>query len=250
MEKVMKLTKYKSTSHLCDSRLGEGEHCVDESLHEIIKRGGSGRNDRVYASLKLDGSNVSIAATPEGRVMGFQRAGYPVETNEFEGLRLFQKWLDKHTISKMGQILIDYRIVGEWMIQSISINYGRWDYDSLFTAFAIYDIYGEKLPRGYLALVCFNLGISYVDEIELEQNSTPSLDYQKLIKKLVRNRDYSIKPEEHEGLVFRREIDGKEVSLVKWVRKDKVDGLYMPKRGENSSPLWQISKQELEALRI
>ena len=59
-KRVLERRNYGSIPHLLDSKLGAHDKYLHEGQDAIIRRGGRDKHDALYASLKLDGTNVGV----------------------------------------------------------------------------------------------------------------------------------------------------------------------------------------------
>ena len=83
---------YGSICHLPGSRLGPGDHKLDEGMLRILTMKPRDRHDLIIVQEKLDGSNVCIAKI-DGQLVPLGRSGYPAISSKYEQHRLFHLWV-------------------------------------------------------------------------------------------------------------------------------------------------------------
>src|SRR5207302_2425635 len=74
--KPMGRKAYGSICHLPGSRLGPGDHKLNEDQTRILTERCRDKHDLIVVQEKLDGSNVAVARI-NGEVIALGRAGYP-----------------------------------------------------------------------------------------------------------------------------------------------------------------------------
>src|SRR4051794_20850982 len=83
---------YGSICHLPGSRLGPGDHKLDDGMTRILTEKARDRHDVIIVQEKLDGSNVAVAKLA-GQIIPIGRAGYPAVSSKYEQHRLFHDWV-------------------------------------------------------------------------------------------------------------------------------------------------------------
>src|SRR5438552_2604172 len=92
LQKPMGRKAYGHICHLPGSRMGPGDHKLNEGQARILTEKTRDRHDVIIVQEKLDGSNVAVARV--GRVlMPLIRAGYPAISSKYEQHRLFAAWV-------------------------------------------------------------------------------------------------------------------------------------------------------------
>lgn len=208
---------YGSIPHLPGSRMGPGDHHCHEGQEEICCRKVRDRHDVVIVTEKLDGSNVGVARVGD-EILALGRAGHLAETSKYEQHQLFAAWVRENEDRFRAAILPGYRIVGEWLAQAHGTRY-----ELTHEPFVVFDVMqGEKrLPyqeieklrdRFKLATVIHRGGSFSVAAalVELGEHGSHG----------------AVDPVE--GAVWRVERRGEFDFMAKYVRPDKVDGLYLP----------------------
>lgn len=219
-EKILGRKAYGSIGHLPGSRLGKGDHKIPEGQAAIITKKPRDKHDIIIVQEKLDGGCVSVAKV-EGRIHPLGRAGYNAFTSPFKQHALFGKWV----LERQGlfdELLQEgERVVGEWLIQAHGTRY-----ELEHEPFVAFDIFNDKNER--LTYVNFServVGVLPVPTLVHYGNRPLSIE-----DALERLGTYgfhgAIDP--IEGAVWRAERKGRVDFLAKYVRPDKVDGLFLP----------------------
>jgi hypothetical protein len=175
------------------------------------------RHDLIIVQEKLDGSNVACLKL-EGKILPLTRAGNSAWSSPYEQHQLFARWvLDNE--ERFAAVLHDgERVCGEWLAQAHGTRYLP-----PHEPFVVFDLMvgTERLPVDLCALR-LRLG-QFVTPRELHRGG--ALSVERARKTLV------------EGAVWRCEREGRVDFVVKWVRPDKVDGLYLPEMS-GRLPVW------------
>lgn len=238
---------YGSIPHLPGSRTGPGDHMCSEGHARIATLHRRDKNDEVFVSEKLDGSNVGVARIGDG-IMPLGRAGYPAISSPFEQHRHFAKWAYANTERFMRVLEDGERLVGEWLMQAHGTVY-KLDHEP----FVVFDLMKghERLPYD-----------EFIKRINRQWFVRPqlihrggSLSIEEAMAKLNPGGYYGFHgaTEPVEGAIWRVERDrptGKKGEkkrvvdfLVKYVRPDKVDGCYLPEiSGEEA--VWNVLPSE------
>lgn len=251
-KKVLGRKAYGSIGHLPNSRLGPGDHSVEDGQARICLEKTRDKHDTVIVQEKLDGSCVAVARI-DGVLHPIGRAGWPAVSSRYEQHRLFHNWVfDNH--QRFMDVLRDgERIVGEWLAQAHSIQYDLTDRDP-FVAFDImHEAVREKRDG---TLVEESRRIPYVEfrqrltgTIQLAplihcSNKPCSLDF--AFDSLGYHGKYGAQ-DQCEGLVYRVERDGAVDFLAKYVRNDHIPGRYLPEIS-GCEPVWNWRPMELESI--
>src|SRR2546421_9685772 len=90
--KPLGIKAYGSICHLPGSRLGPGDHKLNEGQARILTEKTRDKHDVIIVQEKLDGSNVCVARV-SGVLIPLGRAGYPAISSKFEQHKLFAQWV-------------------------------------------------------------------------------------------------------------------------------------------------------------
>lgn len=210
---------YGSIPHLPGSRLGPGDHHCHEGQASICTVRARDRHDRIIVQEKLDGSCVAVAKV-DGRVVPLTRAGYPAHTSPWEQHHLFEAWVWEFAYERFDLLLREgERLCGEWLAQAHGTRYAL-PHDP-FVAFDLivdsercpFDSFAERTGDGGFVTprLIHDGGPAEVEAVlgHLEPSGHGALD-------------------PVEGAVWRVERRGKVDFLAKFVRPDKLDGVYLP----------------------
>jgi len=226
---------YGSIGHLPGSRLGPGDHRINDGQARILTEKTRDRHDRVIVCEKLDGSNVGIANVG-GTILALGRSGYLAQTSPYEQHQLFAAWVrennDRFQFLKDGE-----RVCGEWLAQAHGTRY-RLSHDP-FVAFdimrgderATFAEFAQRISEANIAMPT----VLFVGEGQ-------SFSVVDAMKKLGEFGFHGAL-EPAEGAVWRVERMGKVDFLGKYVRPDKVDGRYLPElSGKEAVWNWRPAK--------
>ena len=220
-EKPLGIKAYGSIGHLPDSRMGPGDHKVAEGQARICCQKARDRHDRIIVTEKLDGSCTAVAKV-EGNIVALGRAGYRAETSPYEQHKLFAQWVYAQWGRFDAVLLEGQRLVGEWLAQA----------------------HGTRYKLGHEPWVCFDLmdGHDRVPYDEFKNTVTTGVFVSPYVvsdgppkgstevMSVVGPEGFHGAIEPIEGAVWRVERRGKFDYLAKWVRPDKVDGIYLPEQ--------------------
>ena len=233
-EKILKGKAYGSIPHLLDSRLGEGDHHCHEGQHNICTKEVRDYNDIVIVQEKLDGSCVSIYKPSHCDLKFITRSGYETRTSLYQQHHIFNDWglkPDNYTRFQ-GLLQVGERAVGEWLYQVHSTRYTLHH-----EPFVLFDIMKGGVRMPYLELLkrAYKYGFTTPKLVNYGQ----SISTKQVMKLLKTSGHGAIDPVE--GAVWRVERNGKVDFLCKYVRCDKIDGLYMKEEIWNDS----VDKKEI-----
>ena len=220
---------YWSIPHLPNSKLGSGDHFMQESQARIATHEKRDHHDLVIVTEKLDGSCTAVAKV-DGQIHALTRTGYPAYTSPMRFLREFNTWVNMH-MDKFDQILYDgERLAGEWMVLAHGMEYSMphvpWVAFDLIT----------KGKQGYRILK-YDKFIDRVDGLFPTANlihrgePVPASD---LMPKTSGHGAFD-KPE---GMVYKVERNGAVDFLAKFVRHDFIPGRLLPGVGAYDKPVW------------
>lgn len=225
--KPLNRKNYGSIGHLPCSRMGPGDHAVHEGQQKICTEKARDRHDLIIVTEKVDGSNVGVARLND-TIYALGRAGYLAQTSKYEQHQLFAAWV-RNGESFWRDLLLDgERLVGEWMAQAHGARYSLPK--GPFVAFDL--MRGEKRsPFDELAQRCKTFQIPMPKL--LHSGGPLSVD---AAMELHGNGDHGL-IDQPEGAVWRVERKGEFDFLAKWVRPDKIDGIYLPEVS-GQPPVW------------
>lgn len=209
---------YGSIPHMKYSRMGTGDHSCSEGQERIATKESRDYKDLIIVQEKLDGSNVGIAKV-NGKIIALTRSGYLAETSPYEQHHKFTEWVALLGSTRFDNLKEGERIVGEWMYQAHGTRYNL-----PHEPFVAFDLMTGHERTTFME---FTYRMARFDLI------TPRLIHlgQPISLKNVLKR---LEPSGHgaidsvEGAVWRVERDGKVDFLIKYVRPDKEDGIYLP----------------------
>lgn len=218
---------YGSIGHLQGSRVGPADHHVSDGQARIATEKLRDRHDRVILQEKLDGSSVSIARLYDGNLVALQRKGWLASQSPYEMLQRFADWVDIHAI-QFEAIEKGQRLCGEWLALAHGTRYNLYN-KSPFVAFDLM-VKMERLGHDATRLAARLCDIPMVPTL----SDGPPVSIAAGEALLGKHGRYgAIDPAE--GLVWRVERKGRVDFLCKYVRPDKVDGLYIR---NDHPPIW------------
>ena len=232
MVKPLGIKAYGSICHLPSSRLGPGDHKLNEGQARILTQKARDRHDVVFVQEKLDGSNVCVARI-DGQLVTLGRAGYPAISSPHLQHRFFDLWMRGH-VDQFEWLREGERLCGEWLAQAHGTRYTL-----AHEPFVPFDLMrgGERAPYAeFVARVAVEgLVIPHL------LSEGPPLAIDKALALLegdlkCRNGFHgAIDPVE--GGVWRVERRGAVDFLGKFVRPGKIDGSYLPEIS-GKEPIW------------
>jgi hypothetical protein len=236
-QKPLGRKNYGHIPHLPGSRLGPGDHKCHEGQARIATEKTRDKNDEVFVQEKLDGSNVGVARMGD-TIYPLGRAGYPASSSPYEQHRHFSDWAYTHLERFMLVLRDGERLVGEWLMQAHSTRY-----ELKHEPFVAFDLMVEDERTPYDEFMT-RLDGNFVTPTLLHRGGALSVD-EAMNRLNVYGFHGAIDPVE--GAVWRVERDkptGKKGEkkrvvdfLVKYVRPDKEDGLYLPEIS-GQEPVW------------
>jgi ATP-dependent RNA circularization protein (DNA/RNA ligase family) len=207
---------YGSIGHLPCSRLGPGDHKITDGQSRIATKVARDKHDKVIVTEKLDGSNVGVALK-EGTIYPLTRAGYIANTSPFKMHHIFYNWVFENENRFRNVLNEGERICGEWLIQAHGTKYCLPH--EPFVVFDIFDSSNHRLP--YEELVIRSLFV-----LPHLISSGKPCSVEKAMNHLGKLGFHGAK-EQVEGAVWRVERKGMVDYLCKYVRPDKIDGIYL-----------------------
>lgn len=219
---------YGSIPHLPNSRLGSGDHSINDGQAAIATVKTRDKHDVVVVQEKLDGSNVGVAMI-DGEIVPLVRAGYLASSSPYEMHHQFDSWVSANK-NRFKSILNDgERVCGEWLTHAHGTKY-KLPHEP-FVAFDIIDSNNRRMT---------------FDEITDRVKSRfvmPSvvhcggaLSVENAMSRLGKFGQHGAL-EPIEGAVWRIERDNNIQFLCKFVAHDKQDGKYL--KGEPILNEWE-----------
>jgi RNA ligase len=219
---------YGHIPHLPGSRMGPGDHTCEVGQARIATLRARDRHDVITVQEKLDGSCTAVAKI-NGEIIALSRAGYRAITSPYRQHALFHLWVMANWARFNALLAEGERAVGEWLAQAHGTRYDLTDRDP----WVVFDLMVDT--RRAL-------------ESEVTQRAT---DHGFAVPPLLTNGPTSIETamgllgpfgyygalDQVEGVVWRVERKGEVDFLVKYVRPDKIDGLYLESI-TGTDPIW------------
>ena len=218
---------YGSIGHLPGSRLGPGDHHVSPGQATICTQKTRDCHDIIVVQEKLDGSCTAVTLI-DGEIIALNRSGYRATTSPYEQHHLFADWVHWRE-SEFRMILTEgERIVGEWLAQAHGTRYNNladpWVAFDIFTKDNERLAYDAMEARIWATKLHVPRLLHYGDALHF--NGAVSIEKVWAGPTELGSSEGNIDPPE--GAVWRVERGGKIDFLAKWVRPDKIDGLYLP----------------------
>jgi hypothetical protein len=222
--KPLGMKAYGSICHLPGSRLGVGDHKLNEGQTRILTERPRDKHDVVIVQEKLDGSNVAVARV-NGVLIPLGRAGYAAVSSKYEQHRLFAAWAMEREC-QFAFLAEGERLSGEWLAQAHGTRY-KLAHDP-FVAFDL--IRGSE--RASFAEFLRRIGEAGFVVPRL-LSSGPPVSVKRVMEILEgepgdRRNGFHGAIDPVEGAVWRVERKGKVDFLGKYVRPEKVDGCHLP----------------------
>jgi len=218
---------YGSIPHLPYSRLGTGDHHIEEGQALIATKQTRDKNDLIIVQEKLDGSNCSVAKV-NGQILALGRSGYLAETSPYEQHKIFARWVlsNKERFEKL--LNEEERVCGEWLAQAHGTIYNL-----SHEPFVVFDLItkNERTTYHNFLLRVLPLGFVVPNLIHIGQ----SLSIEKALKKIKLSGHGAVG--EVEGVIYRVERNSRVDFLTKFVKQSKVDGKYLPENN-NGQIIW------------
>lgn len=215
-KKILGHKSYGSIPHISGSRLGEMDHTCHIGQEKIALQKARDRHDTIIIQEKVDGSNCAVYKDKSGKIIPITRSGYHAKTSPFEQHHAFCDFVDTHEYAFSELLSCGERAVGEWLYMAHGTKYKIHEEKKLFLIFDIM-IGHDRLP--------FLDVFERIARSRLYGPTVLSIGQPKPLKWVEENLTDGIEPAE--GAVWRVERNGKFDFMVKYVRKDKVDGKYL-----------------------
>lgn len=229
-EKPLGHKAYGHIPHLPGSRTGPSDHTVNDGQYRMCCETPARKNDIVVLQEKVDGSNCSVARIGNS-ILALGRSGYLAQTSRFEMHHRFAAWVRDREPLFLELLNDGERVCGEWLAQAHGTIYEPQVSNHLFRPFDIMRGTTDRLSTQTVLSACLPCGFLPVNT--MYRGAAPvtipaALD-------MLESDVLNLKPREglREGCVWRVERDGKTILLAKYVRPEKVDGIYL------DDTLWQ-----------
>lgn len=212
---------YGSIPHLPGSRRGPADRGLTEQQAKMcteraIKK--HGVTDICIVQEKLDGSNVAVAKL-DGNILPLGRAGYLAWTSPHRMHRVFAEWVTRNQ-DRFADVLEEgERLCGEWLWQAHGTRY-----DLPHEPFVAFDLMRGTTRAPYTQLEQRIRGKFVIPRVLQLGDPCPV----KRAMELLGTYGYHGALDPAEGAVWRVERADKVVLVAKYVRPDKVDGVYLP----------------------
>lgn len=244
--KPLNAKAYGSIGHLPNSRMGPADHHVHEGQALIcIEKPRKG--DRIIVSEKLDGSCMSVANI-NGQLVPLTRAGYRACDVNYEHLRAFVPYVEKHLPQFWSVIEPGERIVGEWLPMAHGTIYDPKHL--MFSPFVAFDIFREGKRILWDEFDHRISGAEMRRAFRIHDGAEPcpveyALQSLRVPDEDLASHGYGFHGarEDVEGAVWRVEREGRVDFLAKYVRPSKVDGKYFSKFS-GQPEIWFIDRPE------
>lgn len=208
---------YGSIPHLHGSRKPPSDKGLSKQQSLLFTERPKHKTDRIIVQEKLDGSCCAVAKI-DNRIYALSRAGYEARTSPFELHHRFADWVDRNLI-RFEFLNEGERVVGEWLAMAHGTIY-KLQHEP-FVAFDI--MTGNK-----------RLPVLDVMAIVHDVLPTPAIIHHGPLsidqcKELTNHSKHGAEGPA-EGAVYRYERGDEVIMLAKYVRHDKVDGVYLPEQ--------------------
>jgi RNA ligase len=230
---------YGHIPHLPGSRMGPGDYTCNEGQSLIATKQKRDRHDKVIVQEKLDGSNVGIARI-DGKIYAITRAGYLAETSPFPQHWLFGRWVEQQRERFLAVLEDGERLCGEWLAQAHGTRYNL-PHEPL----VVFDLMrGQKRATldeltsrvenyGFVQPRLIHTGNPFTIEQALQEiqvSGHGAIDpVEGAIWRVERNA--LVNPGKSSERIWQVDF------LVKYVRPEKLDGIYLPELS-GKEPVW------------
>jgi ATP-dependent RNA circularization protein (DNA/RNA ligase family) len=217
--KVLSYKTYNSIPHISSSRLGEGDHYIDEKHEKSLVDTLPNQQSLVIVQEKFDGSNVSIVRY-QGELRVLSRNGYDCKNSNQLQHRMAYDYVQKYrTIFENICSQQEDRLVGEWLALAHGTRYENLDDSSVFRPFDFYRE-GKELPFYQFIAIVSKMGLLHYPTVLHIGGSCSARRALKLLDEKGSSSDA-------EGVIYRLEEGGKPKFKAKYIKHDKVDGKYL-----------------------
>lgn len=219
--KILPTKAYNSIPHLPGSRLGESERTIDANKVRMLTMQSMKGSDVVIIQEKLDGSCV-CAYRRGNEILALGRDGDLASESPNYSRQLWSNWVDDHKDRFIDVLEDGERICGEWLALVHGTHY-KLTHEP-FVAFDLFDVHNRPYSIKTLEKRCLQSAFSL--PFLVHEGEPCSID--SALEKLGSGFHGAI--DSPEGLVFRIERNERLLFRAKYVRKDKVDGCYLPEK--------------------
>lgn len=223
-DKPLRAKAYGHIPHLPGSRMGPGDHHCHPGQAVMCTAKRKEKRDEVIVQEKLDGSCCAVVLI-DGALIPLTRSGNLASQSRYRQHHLFAAWVYSQQDRFLATLQEGERIVGEWLAQAHGTRY-----DLPHEPFVTFDLMAISDRTGYDA---------FTERVRAGDFVTPKLIHrgdpisiEAVLAKLEPSGHGAI--DLVEGAVWRVERRGKPHFLAKYVRPDKVDGLYL----SEDDPVW------------
>lgn len=219
---------YGHIAHLPGSRMGPADHKCHEGQARIATERARDKHDRIIVQEKLDGTCVAVAKI-NGEIVPLIRAGYPAASSIYPQHHLFAKWVEADAAFAFDRVLDEgERAVGEWLAQAHGTRYNLDRRDP----FVLFDIMRDT-DRVTHAELTDRAGDIFTLPTVIGTGPTSIPGAMEALGTF----GFYGALDPVEGAVWRVERNGRVDFLAKYVRPDKVDGLYLDSI-TGQDPVW------------
>jgi hypothetical protein len=210
---------YGSIPHLSQSKLGDGDHHCQPGQEAIATKKARDKHDLIIIQEKLDGSNCSVAKI-NGEIVALTRSGNLASESPYEQHRVFDQWVKNNKVRFINMLQDGERVVGEWLYQAHGTRYNLQH-----EPYVPFDIMVKHERVNYIAFLNRVLPFGFVTPRLIHLGQPRSVDW--VLTQIEVSGHGAV--DKVEGAVWRVERDGKVDFLVKYVRPEKENGIYLPK---------------------
>jgi hypothetical protein len=229
---------YGHIPHMPGSRMGPGDHMCDKGQKRIATEKARDKHDVIICQEKSDGSCCAVSKI-NGVIVPLTRAGYVANTSPYEQHHHFYNWVFANH-NRFNELLQEgERVCGEWLAMAHGTRYSL-----PHEPFVVFDlmtgtertIYKEFLSRvvkyDFISPNTVSIGAPLSIEKAMELVKVSGHGAQDPVEGAV----WRV---ERNELIDRHKSERKWVVdfLVKYVRPDKVDGLYLSEKS-GKEPIW------------
>jgi hypothetical protein len=226
--KPLGIKSYGSIGLLPGSRQTPSDKHCHEGQNRIATLKPRDRHDEIIVQEKLDGSNVGVACL-DGKILALTRAGYLASTSPFAQHWHFDSWV-KTNESRFQYVLEEgERVCGEWLMQAHGTRYKL-----RHEPFVAFDLMKKHYRFPYDAFVA-RMKLGYFVTPQLLHRGLP-ITTNTALQYLGQYGRHGAQ-DEVEGVVYRIQRRGEVDFLAKYIKPDKVDGIYLPEQ-TGGEPRW------------
>jgi hypothetical protein len=220
--KPLGIKAYGSIPHLPGSRLGPGDHHIQQGQAVIATEKARDKHDVIIVQEKLDGSCCAVAKV-NGKILALGRAGYLAETSEYPVHHSFATYVKEN--EKRFNFLLQEgeRVVGEYLAMAVGTVYNLHH-----EPFVPFDIMRGQYRFPYHVFEIRVRDINFTVPQLISHGSPCSINDAMTYLNESGSGHGAVDPVE--GAIWRIERRGEVDFLTKYVRHDKEDGKYFPEK--------------------